>query len=82
MRAIILMLSLSGCGIRATAPPGQVTICKDLRNGETFTIHSENVSNAIVGADTCFDAIDDIGRKHVNICSDQQSFLKCEAQVK
>ena len=76
------MLSLAGCSIQATAPPGQVTICKDLRNGETFMIHSENVSNATIGSAICFDAIDDAGRKHVNICSDQQSFLKCEAQIK
>ena len=79
------MLFLSGCSIQATVLPGEVTICKDLRNRETFTIRSENVTNATVGAfgsPNCFDAIDDAGRKHVNLCSDQQAFLKCEAQLK
>lgn len=69
--------------MEGTVAPGRVVDCKDLRDGEAFTIHSEKISNIQVwlGGPTCFDAIDDHGKKHLGMCSDQQAWLKCEPRA-
>lgn len=80
----IMMLSalvLTGClqveGEVAEESKNKNIFCKDTRDGETFMFNTDNVTNAKIGADACFDVIDYAGKKR-NLCKSHEIFLKCE----
>jgi len=83
MKYVLLALLLTACTYDAgTVGPGQVLDCKDFRDGETFTIRSENMGNfrGGIGTDSCISGRDDNGKERT-LCSSMQQFIKCEKRA-
>lgn len=75
----LVALLIAGCTVEGEATPGQVVDCTDVRDGERFTLRSDNVDDArigIAGAASCLTGLDDNGTRRT-LCSDQAQFLKC-----
>lgn len=75
----ITLAFLSGCTYDAgTIAPGQVFDCTDTRDGETFTIRSENLGQVRggIGTDSCVSGFDDNGIPR-QLCNASQTWLKC-----
>lgn len=81
MRYVIILFLLSGCSVEGTMAPGHVSDCLDLRDGEQFTVHSENITDIRIGigAPSCAIATDDNGKRH-QLCNNQDAYLKCTSR--
>lgn len=79
MGSAIVALSLTACTIEGGKPvPGQIVDCTDLRDGERFTMHSENIQPQRLGIGTksCISGVDDNGQ-YRQMCDGDEAFLKC-----
>jgi hypothetical protein len=72
------VLSLSACTLDGKAGPGQVVDCTDSRDGERFTMRSENLQTVRIGIGGAgyIDGFDDDGR-YRRLSEVEAPFIKC-----
>ena len=79
--ALILSAGLFGCTVdgKIEVERNKKMICKDTRDGETFSFNTNSVTNARlgIGADHSFDVTDNNGKKRT-LTSNMEAYLKCE----
>lgn len=75
-----MALLFAGCSMQGEySGEHKIIDCTDTRDGEKFTVDSRTITNVRVGigADSCFDAVDNRGVERT-LCKSHQAFLKCK----